>query len=267
MYIGGVGVARGYLSHPELTRERFVPNHLSAVPGTKLYKTGDLGRYLADGQIAFMGRIDEQIKIQGYRIEPNEPTAVLARHPMLQASLVVAREDTPGDKRLVAYVVPRFGTQPTDKDLRYFLKNELPDFMVPALFVRVDSMPLNASGKIDRSALPAPTESNILRDENYVGAQTPIEGTVTTILAGLLDLKKLGANDNFFLLGGNSLLGAQMIAKVRDRFGVELSLLSLFDHPTASQLSAEIVRLLVAKLSAMTEDDARRLAVTFATNI
>ena len=263
IYIGGAGLARGYLNRPELTAERFVPNPFSSDGTARLYKTGDLARYLPDGQLAFVGRIDEQVKIRGYRVEPNEITTVLNRHPMIQESLVLAREATPGDKRLVAYVVPKSGTQPTDKDLRYFLNSKLPDFMVPAIFVRMDSMPLNASGKVDRGVLRAPTEANILRDENYVCARTPLEQGVTNVLAGLLHLKKVGVNDNFFLLGGNSLLGAQVIAQVRDTFGVELSLLSLFDHPTASQLSAEIERLLLAKVGAMSEDDAERLSLSF----
>jgi len=263
IYIGGAGLARGYLNRPKLTAERFIPSPFSSDPNTQLYKTGDLARYLPDGQIAFVGRIDEQVKIQGYRIELNEIISLLNRHPMVQTSLVSAREDTPGYKNLVAYFVPKPGTQATDKDLRHFLNSELPEFMVPAFFVRLDSMPLNASGKIDRGALPAPTEANILRDENYVCCRTPIEQGVTAVLAGLLNLKRVGVNDNFFLLGGNSLLGAQVIAQVSDTFGVELSLLSLFDHPTVSELSAEIERLLLAKLGAMSEDEAKCLDMRF----
>lgn len=262
IHIGGVGVAHGYLNRPELTTERFIPNPFSSAPNAKLFRTGDLGRYRADGQIAFIGRTDDQVKIQGYRIELNETNTLLNRHPMLQSSLVVAREDSSGGKRLVAYIVPKRGMQPTDRDLRSFLKDQLPDFMVPALFVRLDSIPLNASGKIERSALPAPSEKNILRDNDYVVARTPNEQAVISILAKLLDLKQLSANDNFFMMGGNSLLGAQVIAKVRDRFGVELSLLNLFDHPTASELSAEIDRLFVVRLSEMSEEEATRLVAS-----
>ena len=260
IYIGGAGVARGYLNRPELTAEKFIRNPFSSDPNSRLYKTGDLGRFLPDGQIAFVGRIDEQIKIRGYRVEPNEITTILNRHPMVQVSLVSFREDASGNKSLVAYVVPRSGTKPTDKDLRHFLSSELPDYMIPGIFVHLDSVPVNASGKIDRSVLPAPTEANILRDEHYVSARTPIEGRVMEVLAGLLQLKTLGVNDNFFLLGGNSLLGAQVIAQMRDTFDVELSLLSLFDHPTVAELSAEMERLLFAKLAVMSDDEASRLA-------
>jgi acyl carrier protein len=172
----------------------------------------------------------------------------------------VGREDAPGDKRLVAYVIPKPGSQPTDQDLRSFLSSQLPAFMVPAIFVRIDSMPLNSSGKVDRTALPPPSESNILRTHSYVAARKPIEVKVTSILADLVRMKEIGLNDNFFLMGGNSLLGAQVIAQVRDRFGIELSLLSLFDHPTAAELSSEIEQLLIEKIGALSENEAKDLA-------
>ena len=265
IHIGGAGVGRGYLNRPELTAERFVPNPFSSDSNARLYKTGDLARLLPDGQIAFVGRIDDQVKIRGYRIEPNEITRALNRHPMVQASLVLAREDTPGEKRLVAYVVPTPEARLRDKDLRQFLSSQLPDFMVPAIFVRIDSMPLNSSGKIDRGSIPSPSESNILRDETYARARTPIEQGVTAILARLLRLEKVGVNDNFFLLGGNSLLGAQVIAQIRDAFGVEISLLVLFDHPTILELSAEVERLLIAKVGALSEGEAKHLVASFGT--
>lgn len=263
IYIGGAGLARGYLNRPELTAERFIHNQFSSDPNSRLYKTGDLARYLTDGQLAFEGRIDEQVKIRGYRIELNEINTVLSCHPMLAATIVLAREDSPGDKRLVAYLVPKPGTVPTDTDLRQFLGQQLPDFMIPAIFIPIPSMPLNANGKIDRGALPAPTEVNILRDQGYAPALTPIEQTMTTMLAKLLHLQKVDPNDNFFLLGGNSLLGAQVIAQVRDTFGVELSLLGLFDHPTAAELSAEVERLLFAKVYTMSEAEAEQLTESF----
>jgi len=264
IHIGGAGLARGYLNHPELTAERFVLNPFSPDVNAQLYKTGDLARYLPDGQIAFLGRTDEQIKIRGYRIELNEIATILRGHPMVDGSLVSAREDTQGDKRLVAYIVAKSRTQPTDRDLRHFLSSHLPAFMVPAVFVRLESMPVNANGKIDRWALPAPTEANILRDENSVCARTPIQQGLMNILGGLLHLEKVGMNDNFFLLGGNSLLGAQVIAHVRDTFAVELPLLGLFDHPTVLELSSEIERLLLSKLDALTEDEVRQLTATCA---
>jgi amino acid adenylation domain-containing protein len=258
LYIGGVGLARGYRNRPELTAERFVPNPFSSQPSSRLYKTGDVACYLPDGQIAFLGRNDDQVKIRGYRIELDEIVAAIDRHPMVQASAVIAREETPGDKRLVAYVVPKKETQLTDKVLREFLRVNLPEYMIPDLFCRLDVLPLTASGKIDRKALPPP--SDLLSDEQYVAPRTAVELRVAGLLAALLRLEKVGIEDNFFLLGGNSLLGAQVVARVRDTFGIELTLLSLFDHPTVSSLSAEIERLLMARLDAMSEDEAERLA-------
>jgi amino acid adenylation domain-containing protein len=265
LYIGGVGLSRGYRSRPELTAERFVPNPFSTQSGSRLYRTGDIAYFLPDGQIAFIGRSDDQVKIRGYRIEPNEIASVLDRHPMVQASVVVAREDTPGEKRLVAYVMPKEDGQLTDKVLREFLLATVPEYMIPAGFYRLDSVPLNASGKIDRNALPLPARANQLSDEDYIAPRTQVESHMASILATLLRLEKVGVNENFFLLGGNSLLGAQVIARVRDTFGVELTLLSLFDHPTVSGLSAEIERLLVVKLAAMSEDEAERLAAELST--
>jgi amino acid adenylation domain-containing protein len=263
LYIGGVGLSLGYRSRPELTAERFVPNPFSAQSGSRLYRTGDMAYFLPDGQIAFIGRSDDQAKIRGYRIETNEIASVLDRHPMIQASVVVAREDTPGEKRLVAYVMPKEDGQLTDKGLREFLLATLPEYMIPAAFYRLDSVPLSASGKVDRNALPPPTQAQQLSDEDYVAPRTQVETRIASILATLLRLEKVGVNENFFLLGGNSLLGAQVIARVRDTFGVDLTLLSLFDHPTVSGLSAEIERLLVVKLAAMSEDEAERLAAEF----
>ncbi|HET9791157.1 MAG TPA: non-ribosomal peptide synthetase [Candidatus Angelobacter sp.] len=262
LYIGGAGVARGYRNRPELTAERFTKIRFSDQTELRLYKTGDAASYLPDGQIAFLGRTDDQVKIRGYRIELGEVAAALNRHPMIQTSVVIAREEAPGDKRLIAYIVPKVkpGTsvELTDNMLREYLSKSLPEYMLPAMFCRMDALPLTASGKIDRNALPAPAHQ--LRDDEYIAPRTPAEERMTGILATLLRLERVGVNENFFLLGGNSLLGAQVIARVRDTFGVELTLLSLFDHPTVSGLSAEIERLLVAKLGAMSEDEAERLA-------
>jgi acyl-coenzyme A synthetase/AMP-(fatty) acid ligase/acyl carrier protein len=261
LYIGGAGVARGYRNRPDLTAERFIRNPFSDQTELRLYRTGDAGSYLPDGQIAFLGRTDDQVKIRGYRVELGEVAAVLNRHPMIQTSVVIAREEAPGDKRLIAYIVPEAKadkkSELTDNMLREFLRTSLPEYMVPAMFCRMDALPLTASGKIDRNALPEPAHQ--LRDADYIAPRTPAEERMAAILATLLRLERVGVNENFFLLGGNSLLGAQVIARVRDRFGVELTLLSLFDHPTVSGLSAEIERLLVAKLGAMSEDEAERL--------
>jgi acyl-CoA synthetase (AMP-forming)/AMP-acid ligase II/acyl carrier protein len=259
LHIGGVGLARGYLNRPALTAEKFIPNPFSAEGGARLYKTGDQACYLPDGQIAFVGRIDDQIKIRGYRIEPNEIVAVLNRHPAVQMSLVVAREDTPGERRLVAYVVPTPGAQPSARALRGFLGTQLPDYMIPTAFVRLEAMPLTANGKVDRAALPAPDAANTSGDGAFVAPRTPVEQRVAGIVAGLLGLEQIGMDDNFFLLGGHSLLGAQIIARVGDTFGVDLPLHILYDAPTVAELAAEIERVVLATLEEMSDDEIQRL--------
>ena len=262
--IGGPGLARGYRNRPDLTAEKFVPDPFSSEPGARLYKTGDLARYLPNDEIAFLGRIDEQIKVRGFRIEPAEIVKALDEYPSVQASVVVAREVAPGDKRLVAYFVPAIGMEPTHTELRNSLAGRVPEYMVPATFVKIDALPLNASGKVDRNALPAPNTDNTLRDNSFVPPSTPIEGRLAALLAPLLDLDQVSIEDNFFLLGGHSLLGTQLIARVRDAFGVELSLRTLFDAPTISQLATQIEALLIAKLEAMSEDEAQALLNTIA---
>jgi acyl carrier protein len=262
LYIGGVGLARGYRNRPDLTAERFVPHPFSKEPDSRLYKTGDIVCFLPDGEIAFLGRIDDQVKIRGCRVEPDEVVTALNRHPMVQASVVAAREDALGNKCLVAYVVPKQEVRLTAKILRDFLLLSLPQYMVPGIFYRLDSLPLTASGKIDRNAVPPPTQADQFSDDEYIAPQTPVEQRMTGMLASLLGLERVGINDNFFLLGGNSLLGAQVIARVRDTFDVDLSLLDLFDHPTVAELSAEIEQLLISTLEAISEDEAVQLLTT-----
>ncbi len=245
--IGGAGLARGYLHHSELTAESFVPNLFSKVSGEQLYRTGDRGCYLPDGQIAFHGRLDEQVKILGYRIDPSEIVTVLDRLPEVEASAVVAREESPGEKRLVAYVVPSSSAGIKDSLLRGFLRQYLPEYMLPGIFVQVDSLPVNANGKLDRRALPAPDVANIIRDEAWVAPRTEVERKVAALLAPLLHIENIGMNDNFFLLGGNSLLGTQVINRVSLSFGVDLTLLALFDHPTVAGISQQIDALLAAE--------------------
>jgi amino acid adenylation domain-containing protein len=246
IYIGGAGVARGYLNRPDLTAEKFVDDPFRAEPDARLYRTGDLGRALPDGRLAFLGRIDGQVKIRGYRIETGEIAAVLTRHPGVQASAVVAREDRAGERRLVAYVVPTAGAAPTHRQLVAALTAELPDYMVPAAFVTLCELPLMPSGKVDLSGLPAPDDSNTLREQTFVAPRTSLEERLAAILAELLSLDRVGVSDNVFLLGGHSLLAAQVLARVRDVFGVALSLRTLFAHPTIEALAAEIERELPA---------------------
>jgi len=243
LYIGGAGLARGYLNRPAQQAEVFVPDPFSKRSGERLYRTGDLARYLQDGQIAFVGRTDDQIKIRGYRIEPNEIVSLLNQYPGVQASAIVARTDQGSGKRLVAYVASS-NSQLTRGALQEHLRNQLPDYMVPATFVRLDTLPSNNSGKLDRAALPAPTSQNTITDEVYLAPRTPVEKGMVAILGMLLGMDKIGLNDNFFFLGGHSLLGTQLIARVRNTFGVELSLRKVFDSPTAGELSDEIERLL-----------------------
>jgi len=259
IYIGGPSLARGYRNRPDLTADRFIPNPFSSESGARLYRTGDLGRYLPSGEIAFLGRADEQIKIRGFRIEPAEIVKVLDEHPAVQASVVAAREIGPGDKQLVGYFLPATNAQPTHTELRNFLAGQLPEYMVPATFVKLDVLPLNPSGKVDRTALPEPDAENTLRDNIFVAPRTSVEERVAGILASLLGVKQVSVEDNFFLIGGHSLLGTQLIAKVRDAFAVELSLRSLFDSPTITELCEQIEVLLLAKTEAMSDEEAERL--------
>jgi amino acid adenylation domain-containing protein len=258
--IGGAGLAKGYLNDAKLTAERFVRDPFSKVAGARLYRTGDLGCYLPDGQIAFHGRVDDQVKIRGHRIELNEIIGALSRHPAVRQCVVTASEDGQGEKHLAAYVVAPTPSL-TVSELRDFLARELPNYMIPGTFVSLDSLPIGATGKVDRSALPAPSDENLLRDEAFVGARTPMEERVAAIVTSLLGLERnsMGVNDNFFYFGGNSLFGTQVIARLRETFDVEVPLLRLFDYPTIAGLAAEVERLMVAKLEAMSEEEAEGL--------
>ncbi len=256
IYIGGAGLAKGYLNDPALTAERFVKHPTTA--NATLYRTGDLGCCLPDGQIAFRGRADDQVKINGYRIELNEVSGALRRHPAIRESAIAASDNSTGEKQLVAYVVPQ-STLPPVSELRDFLSQDLPDYMLPAIFVSLEALPLGSSGKVDRAALPVPSDANTLREEAFLGPHTPTEKRVAAIVASLLGLERVGVKDNFFYLGGNSLFGTQVIARLRDAFHVDISLLKLFDHPTVEDLATEVERLMIAKLDAMTEEEAQRL--------
>jgi amino acid adenylation domain-containing protein len=258
IYIGGAGVARGYLNRPELTRERFIPNPFSHDANALLYRTGDLARYLPDGQIEFLGRLDDQVKIRGYRIEPNEIVMALNQHPSVLASALVAREDSRGEKYLVAYLVLDHESQSTAAAIRDSLRERLPAHMVPSVFVRLESLPLTSNGKIDRANLPAPDTSNTTFDSAYTMPRTILERRVSGILAKLLDIDRIGVHDNLFLLGGHSLLAAQLIGSVRDMFDIELPLRTIFDSPTVAGLSQKIKESLMAKVNSMTHEEVRR---------
>jgi amino acid adenylation domain-containing protein len=263
LYIGGAGVARGYLNRPELTAEKFIQNPFNhpfdKYGSARLYRTGDIARYLSTGEIAYLGRVDDQIKVMGYRIEPNEIVAVLNRHTEVLASVVVAREIAGNERQLAAYVVLKPESQLTAEDLRGFLRVELPDYMVPSIFVRLESLPATRNGKVDRGALPAPDAENTLWDEVFTAPRTPLEERLAAMLASLLDIETVSVHDNFFLLGGHSLLGTQLIGQIRGAFGVDLALRSLFDAPTIAELAQEIERLLLARVEAMSEAEVERL--------
>jgi amino acid adenylation domain-containing protein/non-ribosomal peptide synthase protein (TIGR01720 family) len=233
LYIGGAGIARGYVNQSDLTAERFVPDPFYESPGCRLYRTGDLARYLSDGRIELLGRVDHQLKVRGYRIEPEEIQLALNAHPLINQSVVIAREDRPGDKRLVAYLVAQQSPSPAVKELREFLGGRLPEYMVPSTFVFLEALPLTANGKIDRQALPVPDAA----DKLYVAPRNSIEQELSRIWAGVLGVANPGVNENFFELGGDSILGIQIIAKA-NQAGMNLAPRQIFQHQTIAELAA-----------------------------
>ncbi|WP_375511245.1 amino acid adenylation domain-containing protein [uncultured Nostoc sp.] len=235
LHIGGVGLARGYLNRPELTQEKFISNPFEEVGGSKLYKTGDLARYLSNGNIEYLGRIDNQVKIRGFRIELGEVEAVLSQHGDVQTCCVIAREEIPGNKRLVAYVVTHPQATPTTSELRQFLSNKLPAYIVPAAFVMLESLPLTPNGKVDRRALPDPDLHQELSD--YVMPNTEVEKIIAGIWQKALEVEKAGIYNNFFELGGHSLLLVRINQQLQEIFGLELSIIDMFNYPTIHTLS------------------------------
>ncbi|NEO29894.1 MAG: amino acid adenylation domain-containing protein [Symploca sp. SIO3C6] len=243
LYIGGVSLALGYLNRPDLTAERFIPNPFSQQEESRLYKTGDLARYLPDGNIEYLGRIDDQVKVRGFRIELGEIEVVLAQHPDLRQTAVIVREDQPGDKRLVAYVCPQQGKILTSVELRHFLGEKLPDYMIPGTFVTLEALPLAPSGKVDRRTLPIPVASNLVQEASFVAPRDLMEQQLAQIWSEVLGISPIGVYNNFIELGGNSLLATKIIGLVRARLQVELPLNRLFESPTIAQLAKEVVRL------------------------
>ena len=261
VYIGGGGVGRGYLDRPALTAEQYV-----TVGGQRFYRSGDLARRLPDGHLIFLGRSDNQVKIRGYRVELDEIEALLARHPAVGAAVAVAREDNPGDRRLVAYVVPRAGQAVILPELRAFLARQLPDYMVPGAILILDTLPLTPHGKVDRRALPAPDYAQLALAQPFTAPRTPVEETLAAIWAGVLGLERVGVADNFFELGGHSLLATQVVSRVRAAFAVDLPLRALFEAPTVAGLALAILQyhaaeadpaLLAELLAALDAEDAR----------
>ena len=240
LYIGGIGLARGYLKRPELTAERFVPHPFSVQPDARLYKTGDLGRYRSDGQIEYLGRTDDQVKVRGFRIELGEIEAVLRQHSAIRECAVVpAGSESSGQTRLVAYLICTSKLNVTE--LRAELRTKLPEFMIPAAFVVLDRLPLTANGKLDRRALPKAEESQRQLEHLFVAPRTPLETVLAGIWAELLDLERVGINDNFFESGGNSLLATQVVASVQDNLMTKISVRWIFEEPTVAGLAATML--------------------------
>ena len=240
LYIGGAGLARGYLNQPDWTAEKFIPHPFSTEPGARLYKTGDLARYLPDGRIEFLGRTDYQVKIRGFRIELGELEAVLREHPAVREAVVLAQEDASGEKRLVAYVVAERESRPAANDLRSFLRQKLPEYMVPSALVLLDALPLMFNGKMDRRALPALERARPELENAVVIPRTPTEEILAEIWVQVLGLERVGIHDNFFDLGGHSLLATQVVSRIRDAFGMEIPLRRLFELPTVAGLAESI---------------------------
>lgn len=237
LYIGGEGLGRGYLNRPELTAERFVPDPFSSEPEARLYRTGDLVRFRPDGNLEFLGRLDHQVKIRGFRIELGEIEAALDRHPQVRQAIVLAREDQPGQKRLVAYVVPEAGALLAIGDLRTYLKERLPEYMVPSAFVVMEALPLTPNGKVNRTALPPPGTDRPELTETFVPPGTPEETTLASIWREVLGLDRVGVHDNFFDLGGDSILTIQIIARA-SQVGLRFSPKQLFQYQTIAELAA-----------------------------
>ncbi|WP_442938518.1 amino acid adenylation domain-containing protein [Nostoc sp.] len=249
LYIGGASVARGYLNQPTLTREKFIASPF--IEGDILYKTGDLVRRLPDGNLEFLGRIDSQVKIRGFRIELTEIEGFLTQYTDIKQVVVIVREDEPGNKYLVAYLVTK-DNQPTPSSLRNFLKKHLPDYMIPTAFVFLEALPLTPNAKINRRALPVPDTSQRTVGVDFVAPYTPTEQELATIWTEILRLKEIGIHDNFFELGGHSLLATQVISRLREAFSLDFPLRYLFENPTIAELSQKVI----AQQIEQAEDDA-----------
>jgi amino acid adenylation domain-containing protein len=254
LLIGGAGVARGYLGRPELTAERFVPDPFGAESGERLYRTGDRARWRADGTLEYLGRLDGQVKVRGFRIEPGEVEAVLRQHESVAECVVVARQSAPGETRLVAYVVGSVEAE----ELRQHLRKSVPEYMVPAAFVMLEQLPLTPNGKLDRRALPAPEYASA--EERYVAPRTPVEELLAGIWAEVLRRERVGVHDSFFDLGGHSLLIMRLLAEIQATFDLELSIRTVYSMPTLEAMAGEIERRIYEDVATMSESEAEQLA-------
>ena len=258
--LGGAGLARGYLARPDLTAERFAPDPVSGEPGARLYRTGDRARWLADGNLEFLGRVDHQVKVRGFRVEPGEIESVLATHPGLRQVAVTARLERSGERCLVAYVVPAAEPGPAAGELRDFLRLQLPEYMLPSVVVPLPALPLTASGKIDRRSLPDPGEERRESDDSYVAPRDRTEERLVEIYSQVLGISRVGVEDDFFALGGHSLLAAQLVSRIRTTFEVSLPLRALFDSPRIADLAVSIQQLVLAELEELSEEEAEALS-------
>jgi amino acid adenylation domain-containing protein len=245
LLLGGAALARGYLGRPELTAERFVPGE----HGARLYRTGDLVRWRPDGALEFLGRIDQQVKIRGFRVEPGEIETALRRHPAVREAVVAAREDGPGGLRLVAWYTVEPGLDPAPSELRAFLQDSLPDYMVPAAFIHLDELPLTPGGKVDRRALPAPEKDRA--DRPYEAPRNEAEEVLAAIFAEVLGVGRIGVGDDFFELGGHSLLLPQVLHRIREDFDVEVPLRSLYEEPTVAGLAVIVEDLILQQIESL----------------
>jgi len=233
-------LAHGYLNRPDLTAEKFIPHPFSHTSGARLYRTGDVARVLPDGNVEFVGRLDHQVKLRGFRIELGEVESVLNEHPSIRESVVILGEDIAGDKRLIAYLVAEPSVELASSELRHVLREKLPDFMIPSVFVNLDKMPLTPNGKVDRQALPAPEGKLLKQGTNYVIPRTPLEKSLADIWSERLGLERVGVEDNFFDLGGHSLTATRVISQIRERLYMEIPLRELFNFPTVAGLARRI---------------------------
>ncbi len=240
LYLGGACLARGYLNRPELTAERFIERHLHENLGERWYKTGDVVRYLPDGNIEFLGRSDFQVKIRGFRVEVGEVEAALGTHPAVRQAAVMAWEGRPGNKRLAAYLVLKAEIKVPAGEFKSFLEKKLPDYMVPSAFVLLEKLPLSPNGKVDRKALPSPGTERPELGATYIAPSSPIERTLAEVWAKALGLEKVGMHDNFFDLGGHSLLMAQVQASVCEKLKTKVSIVEMFQYPTISSLARHL---------------------------
>jgi acyl-coenzyme A synthetase/AMP-(fatty) acid ligase/aryl carrier-like protein len=238
LHIGGIGLGRGYLDRPELTAEKFIPNPFSEEAGARLYKSGDLAHYRADGYVEFLGRIDDQVKIRGVRIELGEIEEALSQHPSVREAVVLAREDQPGEKRLVAYLVAMSGEVIDAAELRGFLKEHLPEYMAPAAYVALSELPLMSNGKLDRKALPTP-ERDAYASRGYEAPIGEVETALAQVWAEALGLERVGRHDNFFAMGGHSLLAIVLIERMRQE-GLHTDVRAFFATPTLAELAAAV---------------------------